>query len=159
MASLNAVHCPHISFVPVEDENQLVKCQTSGGVEPADLFIEQDFALYDDFLKTAGFTKDKTLRFVSNSKTGVQCELGHYLEDAESSMECLNACTLIPGTELDAESGTCTDCAITGRALDESSSPPKCREPNTKESSSSPHNGRKALFPAFVLMILMALYV
>jgi len=43
-------HCPHISFAPMEDPKGRVKCQNDTAVEPSELFTEEDFAFYDDYL-------------------------------------------------------------------------------------------------------------
>jgi hypothetical protein len=37
-AAKNDKHCPHISFIPLEDANNLTKCQTSKLIDPSKLF-------------------------------------------------------------------------------------------------------------------------
>lgn len=50
MAALNKKHCPHISFLPIEDINGKVKCQTSGMRGPLDVFTQWEL---DKFRETA----------------------------------------------------------------------------------------------------------
>ena len=50
-ASLNSFHCPHISFVPMEDGNGKTKCQTSEGLQATDFFTETDLANFDTFMQ------------------------------------------------------------------------------------------------------------
>lgn len=68
-AEENPTHCPHISFVPMVDINGHIKCQTSAGLTPSDLFTAEQL---DFFERTArnlyGF--DKTM----NSYTSGECE-------------------------------------------------------------------------------------
>ena len=46
----NQNHCPHVSFVPMEDVNGKIKCQESGNVLPEDLFTEEEL----EFIKMTG---------------------------------------------------------------------------------------------------------
>jgi len=58
-AATNPVnHCPHVSFDPMEDPQGRIKCQTSQGVLPSELFTEQDFAEYRDFANSVGIDPD-----------------------------------------------------------------------------------------------------
>jgi len=41
-AANNPVHCAHLSFIPAEDPNKKIKCQTSANMQPSDLFSEED---------------------------------------------------------------------------------------------------------------------
>lgn len=50
-ASVNNVHCPHISFIPIEDDEGNIKCQDSEGVLQTDYFTEDDIAKFDAFMK------------------------------------------------------------------------------------------------------------
>ena len=50
-ASVNNVHCPHVSFIPMEDEDGKIKCQNSEGVLQTDYFTEDDIAKFDAFMQ------------------------------------------------------------------------------------------------------------
>ena len=50
IASFNPLHCPHISFEPVQDVNGLVKCQTSKNKTADEYFDQDDIALFDAFI-------------------------------------------------------------------------------------------------------------
>jgi hypothetical protein len=47
-------HCAHISFEPMEDPNNKVKCQESAGISPSDLFTEYDFGVFYAFCSDNG---------------------------------------------------------------------------------------------------------
>ena len=49
LAASNGAHCPHISFVPVEDATGSIKCQTSKNIAVSDLVDETSLALFRDF--------------------------------------------------------------------------------------------------------------
>ena len=49
LAASNGAHCPHISFVPVEDATGSIKCQTSKNTAVSDLVDETSLALFRDF--------------------------------------------------------------------------------------------------------------
>lgn len=51
----NAKHCPHISTIPLEDENGKIKCQESQNIQPSELFsqLELDF-IYDISMNELG---------------------------------------------------------------------------------------------------------
>ena len=48
LAASNGAHCPHISFVPVEDAHYSI-CQTSKNIAVSDLVDETSLALFRDF--------------------------------------------------------------------------------------------------------------
>ena len=55
-ASTNSKHCPHISFLPMEDNNGKVKCQPGGTLmQPEDLFTKNDFEIYAQWAIEKGF--------------------------------------------------------------------------------------------------------
>ena len=41
----NTGHCPHLSFAPLADEKGKIKCQTSRGRTPSDLFSQQELGI------------------------------------------------------------------------------------------------------------------
>lgn len=52
-AQKNPHHCPHISFIPEEDDTGKSRCQVPKGIKPTDLFEDSDFAVFELFLTTA----------------------------------------------------------------------------------------------------------
>jgi len=53
-AAVNDVHCPHISFVSMEDVNGKIKCQTVGTIEPEDLFTVEDIQAFQVVAEAVG---------------------------------------------------------------------------------------------------------
>ena len=48
-AGFNDEHCPHLSFIPIEDVNGKIKCQTSQNLQVADYFTEAEIAKYAEY--------------------------------------------------------------------------------------------------------------
>lgn len=48
LASMNADHCPHLSFIPLADKKGQFKCQTSANIKPEDLFSEYELDVIHD---------------------------------------------------------------------------------------------------------------
>lgn len=46
-AATNPMHCPHISFLPVEDDNGKIKCQESAYRPVEEMFDEDDLEVFD----------------------------------------------------------------------------------------------------------------
>eukprot|EP00976_Prorocentrum_cordatum_P069506 1179576-Prorocentrum_minimum.AAC.1 len=67
-AALNPSHCPHISFVPIEDHKGKIKCHESLGLPLMMGFDEEDIASYNTF-KVNWFGADKPLRSVHSFPT------------------------------------------------------------------------------------------
>eukprot|EP00984_Skeletonema_dohrnii_P025530 scaffold14713_cov135-Skeletonema_dohrnii-CCMP3373.AAC.1 len=59
MAALNEKHCPHISFLPVEDLNGKVKCQTSGMRSPEDVFTQWELDKIRETAAEHGLPQDE----------------------------------------------------------------------------------------------------
>ena len=57
-AETNDKHCPHLSFVPEEDYLGRVKCQSSGGVQPEDLFSDQELTFFQKYGEEHGLPRD-----------------------------------------------------------------------------------------------------
>ena len=51
-------HCAHLSFTPLADPSGNVKCQTSQGTSPSDLFTEADFSTFRRFAEKNGIDPD-----------------------------------------------------------------------------------------------------
>jgi hypothetical protein len=72
-ASLNPQnHCAHLSFVPQNDSKGILKCQTSNMIEPTNLFDDEDFAFFNNFLNSTSDLVDAN---------GFRV---HYLEEEET---------------------------------------------------------------------------
>ena len=56
-------HCPHISFLPVEDSNGNVKCQKSLGIQVEDLFDADDIQRFQDYVDQNGDLVDSDTHF------------------------------------------------------------------------------------------------
>ena len=56
----NTDHCPHISFAPMADNEGMVKCQTSKGRKPSDLFSPQELEYIRDKGDELGFPPNLT---------------------------------------------------------------------------------------------------
>mmetsp|Transcript_22652 Transcript_22652/g.34228 ORF Transcript_22652/g.34228 Transcript_22652/m.34228 type:complete len:337 (-) Transcript_22652:189-1199(-) len=78
-AETNAEHCPHLSFVPVADYKDRIKCQESYGITAEDLFSEDELAFIGDVAVNSGYdrlTKYKECEYErkggkkDNKKTG-----------------------------------------------------------------------------------------
>ena len=51
-------HCAHIAFEPTLDPQGRYKCQNSSNIQPTDLFDDDDFQFYTDFLKDQNLPSD-----------------------------------------------------------------------------------------------------
>lgn len=58
MAALNEKHCPHISFLPVEDDDGKVKCQESGMRSPMDVFTQWELDKIREAAAEHGLPRD-----------------------------------------------------------------------------------------------------
>lgn len=58
MAALNKKHCPHLSFLPVEDVDGKVKCQESGMRSPLDVFTQWELDKFREAAAEHGFSRD-----------------------------------------------------------------------------------------------------
>lgn len=58
LAEERNVHCPHISFEPLEDFQGRIKCQTEGTVTVYDLFTQGDLDAYAEYASGKGLDPD-----------------------------------------------------------------------------------------------------
>lgn len=58
-AETNEQHCPHISFLPMEDEKGKIKCQVTDGVSNEDLFTPKELEFYRTTGINFGFSPDE----------------------------------------------------------------------------------------------------
>ncbi|GAX26791.1 hypothetical protein FisN_9Lh056 [Fistulifera solaris] len=54
LAEFRSVHCPHISFEPLADFQNQIKCQTEGSLTVLDLFTAEDLEAYDEYAIARG---------------------------------------------------------------------------------------------------------
>lgn len=69
-AEINNEHCPHMSFIPIEDHHGDLWCQESGGVKAEDLFSEDELAFFKDYAIDSGFdeeTLSKTCNYTNST--------------------------------------------------------------------------------------------
>ena len=62
-ASTNPKHCPHISFLPVEDESGKLKCQESAFRPVEEMFDEDDMDVFDTRREYLGLENDMAAVF------------------------------------------------------------------------------------------------
>ncbi len=65
----NTAHCPHLSFAPLEDEKGKIKCQTSRGRKPSDLFSPEELAIIGMKGEKLGFPTNLTRSCTTNAPT------------------------------------------------------------------------------------------
>jgi hypothetical protein len=70
MAAQNPMHCPHISFVPLEDAKGKSKCQASEGKKPTDYFTAEDLAAFDERAYSAGLRDSRGISTASAASPG-----------------------------------------------------------------------------------------
>ena len=63
-ASVNDVHCPHISFAPQQDVHGKIKCQTKGDIQPEDLFTANEITKFFDIGLAAGIDPTTGIKIV-----------------------------------------------------------------------------------------------
>ena len=63
-ASVNAQHCPHLSFAPQFDVNGKIKCQTVGNIQPQDLFTADELAKFVAIELAAGIDPTTGIKIV-----------------------------------------------------------------------------------------------
>jgi hypothetical protein len=54
LAESRRVHCPHISFEPLADFQNQIKCQTEGSLTVSDLFTTEDLEAFDEYAVARG---------------------------------------------------------------------------------------------------------
>ncbi len=54
LAEFRSVHCPHISFEPLADFQNQIKCQTEGSLTVLDLFTPEDLKAYEEYAAERG---------------------------------------------------------------------------------------------------------
>ena len=63
-ASVNDVHCPHISFAPQQDVHGKIKCQTKGDILPENLFTADEITKFFDIGLAAGIDPTTGVKIV-----------------------------------------------------------------------------------------------
>ena len=64
-AAVNDVHCPHLSFTPLQDVNGKIKCQTVGNIQPQDLFTAAEITKFFDIGLAAGIDPTTGIKIVN----------------------------------------------------------------------------------------------
>ena len=59
-AAKNKNHCPHLSFIPQEDHHGIIKCQTSKGTKPSDLFSAFELEKIEEISHEWGFDETQS---------------------------------------------------------------------------------------------------
>lgn len=72
LARENAVHCPHISYAPMEDVNGKTKCSESAYLDAKDYFSEASFEGLERIKEKYGFDDNRPYSLVEESEAG-QC--------------------------------------------------------------------------------------
>ena len=65
----NTGHCPHLSFAPQEDKKGKIKCQTSRGRKPSDLFSSEEFEIIRRKGEIEGFPTNLIRSCTTNART------------------------------------------------------------------------------------------
>jgi hypothetical protein len=63
----NTGQCPHLSFAPLVDEKGQIKCQTSSGRQPSDLFSPQELEIIKTKGEMLGFPTNLTRSCTTNA--------------------------------------------------------------------------------------------
>ena len=86
-ASVNDVHCPHISLAPQQDVNGKIKCQTIADIQAEDLFTADEITKFFDIGLAAGIDPTTGIKIVDSAPAGPPpCGLFGL------SILCFNAC-------------------------------------------------------------------
>ena len=62
MAALNEKHCPHLSFIPIEDQDNKLRCQESHMRSPSDIFTQWELEKIREVVAEHGLPADTMYR-------------------------------------------------------------------------------------------------
>ena len=86
LATESDVHCPHLSYLPIEDVNGYTKCSESAYLNVRDYFSEASFEGFERVREKHGFHgSDRSYSFVEESDVG-QCVVDGIEDDLRLSM-------------------------------------------------------------------------